>query len=951
MDKISLIYQNVRGLNTKLNSLYVDSYNFRHHIVIFTETWLTDTVLNSEIMCDNFQIFRRDRGSGRKSGGVLIAVSNILQADSLVYETTSNIEFLGVVIKMNNRKIFITCSYIPPSSSFSTYMEHADAIKCTISGIKQNDLFISVGDFNMPAVTWNCSTEDGFWIPVLATNNLIYEEFLNSLLDLALYQMNGICNYQNRLLDLMFINEFMDISVERSIPIVLPEDLYHPTIEVNLPISLESIDKTTGVNYALCFKKANYQLLNYYLNHTNWMELFSLSNITLDEIVERFYIKIFLLFDLCIPRQLIRIHSGPPWNTNYLSRMKNKKNKLYKKYKKSRRPGDYSKYVVAREKYNMLNRSCYANYLSRMRIDFKNNPRSFYNFVNSKRRSTVFPNAMKFLSSESCDDLNISNMFADFFSTTYSNSVYNEATFPAYSQSTSQNICIPLLDASTISSNLKKLKFSYSGGPDNVPSCILINCADALAEPLTLIFNTSIKNGEFPNFWKNSFIIPLYKSGAKFDIVNYRGIAKLSVIPKLFEKLVTEYISHHASSLLCPVQHGFRKGCSTTTNLLQLTTIVNQGFVLRKQTDIVYTDFSKAFDKVNHNLLLKKLDRMGFSKKCLKWISSYLSNRKQCVRFKNVFSKVFDVTSGVPQGSHLGPLLFTLFINDLPEAVKFSNVLMYADDVKIFLSFDKFSDHTLLQNDLNCLYNWCKQNLMQLNFNKCKYMTFYRGSYINVNYSLENHQLERVFSIMDLGVQFDPKLNFIQHVSLTVSKSRSILGFIKRWAKEFKDPYVTKQLYTSLVRPVLEYASVVWDPVYMTHVNSIESIQKQFLLFCLRGLHWNPLDLPSYTSRLALIKLPTLKSRRTMLNVSFVLNLINGDICSSYLLSNILLNVPNRPSRHYELLFIKYFTSNYANADPFRRMCCQFNKFYNIIDFSLSPNVIKSKIIILLNEL
>lgn len=241
--------------------------------------------------------------------------------------------------------------------------------------------------------------------------------------------------------------------------------------------------------------------------------------------------------------------------------------------------------------------------------------------------------------------------------------------------------------------------------------------------------------------------------------------------------------------------------------------------------------------------------------------------------------------------------------------------------------------------------------MMELNINKCKLITFYRGSCININYALGSRQLERVSSILDLGVLLDPKLNFISHISMTANKARGVLGFVKRWAKEFKDPYITKILYTSLVRPILEYASVVWDPVYDAHCNTLESVQKQFLLFCLRSLHWNPRDLPPYTSRLALIKLPTLKSRRTMLNVVFILNLINGHICAPFLLNNIMLNVPNRPSRHYELLSLQYFRFNYANADPFRRMCSHFNKCYNIIDFSLNLNVIKCNIIVFLNSL
>lgn len=949
VDSISLVYQNARGLNTKLSSLFVDSFNFNHEIVIFTETWLTNNILNSEIMCDNFQIFRCDRENNRKSGGVLIAVSNIFPSEALIYDSHSNIEF--VAIKLNQRNIYITCSYIPPSSPHSVYIEHANAIKYVCRNAKLNDYVISVGDFNMPSITWNYSPDDGFFTPITSTNNLICIEFLNSLMDLSLYQLNGIFNDHGKLLDLIFVNEYVDIVVKRSEPITTPEDRYHPTIEVNLPISFSSYSQPTDLkDKVLCFKKTNYDLFKTLLDDINWDELFLPSNITLDEIIKRFYTKIYSLMELCIPKKSPCKPSGPPWNTKHLSAVKNKKNKLYKNYKKTGRLIDYIKYVTCRAEYNALNKYCYTNYLRKMSIDFKNNPKSFYNFVNSKRKSTVFPTLMKFQDCESSDDLNISNMFADFFSTTYSDADYNCSSISSCSQSSNQSISIPFFDFSTILYNLKKLKFSNRSGPDNIPSCILINCAEFFAVPLTRIFNMSIRYGYFPSIWKKSFIIPFYKSGTKSDIINYRGIAKLSIIPKLFEKMVTECISHQVSSLLSSAQHGFRKGCSTTTNLLQLTTIINRGFVQRKQTDIVYTDFSKAFDKVNHKLLLKKLNTMGFSYNSLKWIESYLLNRKQCVRFKNVTSKLIDVLSGVPQGSHLGPLLFTLFINDLPNVIKFSNVLMYADDVKIFLSFNQYADHRLLQQDLDSFLSWCNLNLMELNLKKCKHMSFYRGNHIKLNYSLGNHQLENCDTMLDLGVLLDAKLNFINHISITVNKARCILGFIKRWAKEFKDPYVTKQLYVSLVRPVLEYASIVWDPIYMTHNNYIESVQKQFLLFCLRGLQWNPLDLPSYTSRLALIKLPTLKSRRTMLNVSFILKLINGDICSSFLLHNISFRVPHRPSRHFELLSINFFRSNYANADPFRRMCSQFNKFYKIIDFSLNANVIKRKIIVLLNN-
>ena len=159
-------------------------------------------------------------------------------------------------------------------------------------------------------------------------------------------------------------------------------------------------------------------------------------------------------------------------------------------------------------------------------------------------------------------------------------------------------------------------------------------------------------------------------------------------------------------------QHGFFKGRSTSTNLLELTNFVFHAFSCRHQTDVIYTDFSKAFDTVSHNLLLFKLDLIGFPPKLLSWISSYLTGRTQRVKFNDFTSRMISVTSGVPQGSHLGPILFILYLNDLPSIVKFSKILMYADDVKLFLSIGNTSDCSLLQDDLNRLSEWCIVNNM-----------------------------------------------------------------------------------------------------------------------------------------------------------------------------------------------------------------------------------------------
>lgn len=931
-----------------MSNLYIESFSCNYHILVFTETWLNDSYFNAEILCNKYNIFRRDRGS--YGGGVLIAVSNDLSCERLPND--SNIEFVAVAVKLKCKKIFVTCSYIPPSSPQFVYSKHGEDIRIISGCANENDSLVILGDFNMPSVSWNFLVDDGYYIQT--TSNETFNVFFNILYDLGLFQINGILNDYSRILDLIFVNDKEDCCINRSYPITVPEDRYHPSIELMISIPSDNIlSPAICTDKVFSFKNADYFALNELIVNTDWNNLLSLSlypNGTIENMFNIFYSKMRSFMESCIPKRIQRPLSGPPWNSKQLCRLKNKKNKYYKKYKLSGSTVDYLRYTVCRAEYTKLNRQCYSIFLFKTKNNLYHNPRLFYKFINTKKKSSGLPTTMSFQNTESSDIGTICNLFAEFFSTTYSDLIYDDTVDYPFPLVENQSISLPTLNTTIVASQLKKLKFAYSYGPDNIPSSILINCADALAIPLTTLFNTSIKYGIMPEIWKKSFIVPLFKSGNKSMIENYRCISKLSIIPKLFEKLITDMLYYQVSNLISPFQHGFQKGCSTTTNLLHFTTAVNRGFFHRKQTDVIYTDFSKAFDKVNHVLLLRKLRMMGFADSAIKWIRSYLLNRTQTVCFNNVLSRTLHVSSGVPQGSHLGPLLFTLFINDLPNVIKSSNILLYADDVKIFLTYNNPLDQRQLQIDLNSFYDWCNINLMELNIKKCKIMQFSRTSAFTTIYFLGDYQLEGVDRFLDLGILFDQKMNFLLHITGSINKARVALGYIKRWSKEFNDPYIMKALYMSLVRPILEYGSIIWDPIYQIHSNAIESVQKQFLLFCLRGLNFDALNMPSYSARLALIKLPSLKSRRTMLNVSFLLNVVRGDICSGFLISEISFNIPQRISRNFLPLAVQFYRSNYSDADPLRRMCNEFNKYYKFIDYSQNTAVIKKLLIVFLNS-
>ena len=675
-----------------------------------------------------------------------------------------------------------------------------------------------------------------------------------------------------------------------------------------------------------------------------------LKSISVNDAVSCFYTFLWRCFEECVPKYTPRVRSCAGWQTPYLKYLKNNKNRLFKKYKRSGTLLSYAQYAEARYQYLKCNKNCYAEYLRKIRCNIRTQPKKFFDFVNSKRKSSGFPATLKHNNKTSANDEESAELFAEFFSSVYSTETFDASCLNADIPQLSTCISIPAIDELTVDAYLQSVKLSHQVGPDNVPSCIVKNCADILCVPLALLFNLSLASGIFPDLWKESFIKPLHKNGPKTCVSNYRGIAKLSVIPKVFEHIIADQLSCLLNLVLSTMQHGFTRKRSTVTNLVEFTSLVSDGFALGMQTDVLYTDFTKAFDRLCQALICIKLDKIGLAPSLVKWISSYLSNRFQRVLFKSIKSRRFSVTSGVPQGSHLGPLLFNIFINDLPTVIKHCAVFMFADDVKICCSYKDPASQTFMQRDIDALSEWCRLNCLSLNLTKCKVMSYSWKTVIPSNYSIDGHDLETVSEYRDLGVIMDPRLRFDRHINSIVSKARLMLGFIKRWSKEFKDPYVTKLLYTALVRPILEYASPVWDPSYTVYMDIIESVQKQFLLFALRCLPWDPaLRLPPYEARLKLLHLPTLRSRRAALNVSFLLKLLQGEIDSSSLLGRVEFAVPRRVQRHFEPIYLKTCTVNYLEFNAFRSICKDFNRYYFLFSFNGAPDQVKSRIVQYLN--
>jgi hypothetical protein len=285
----------------------------------------------------------------------------------------------------------------------------------------------------------------------------------------------------------------------------------------------------------------------------------------------------------------------------------------------------------------------------------------------------------------------------------------------------------------------------------------------------------------------------------------------------VLERCVFNHCYQHLGPIITHIQHGFLKNRSTITQLLEVYHYILDSVAGGTEVDTIYLDLTKAFDTVPHNLMLMKLENYGVNGSLLAWFTSYLSGRQQRVVVDGFYSDWLPVTSGVPQSSILGPLLFLVYVNDTPDYIQQnSSIALYADDSKLFRSIKQQTDYTFLQSDLDSLYHWSQDWAMSFSSTKCEVMHFSRKrkpcSHLDRTYCLAGQQLRSVPSIKDLGVTIASDLSWSKHIENITCNANRTLGLVKRVCRDIYDTSTRKPLYCSIIRPKLEYASTLWSP-------------------------------------------------------------------------------------------------------------------------------------------
>lgn len=830
---LNLIYQNVRGLNTKLSYFRQNLLSLECDVVAITESFLTEAVNDSEISCGGWTVLRRDRATGAMGGGVLVVARHGLELKRHRNLETTNGEDLWVSFVVDSVTVNLCVVYIPPGSPETIYMQWFHAVESAMNTVK--GLVLVVGDLNLNP---------------LYTPKSILSYYCYFLTVCGLKEMNEVMNTYGGKLDVVLVSECFSgtkVNEMESVGLVSRRDAYHPPLEVSVDYNRRRLpaDRIDPSNVDLRrdwnFGKGNYEFLCHLIKDVSWREVLDAAHI--NSAVENFYDIVYSIFDMSIPK---KVRSGgssrcyPVWFTADLIKDIKRKGHLHREWKATKSKVIYDEFARLRSAVKKHISSAYDRYLYRIQARIKDDPRAFWQHLDSLKSRSGFASRVTFEGREYAGS-EVASAFSNFFSSVFLSGV--PRLDPDFLRDSSQScnanyINIAYISMEEIEKAVKCLKPNCSVGPDNLPAYIVKGCIDQLKVPIHFMFNLALSSGVYPHQWKLTRVRPIPKTNDAVNVENYRPVAVLSTLAKLFESVLHRALSPQIKPFLGDSQHGFRLNRSVNTNLLVLVDIISEHLDRGIQVDVLYFDFKKAFDRVDNEVLLNKLKGIGFSPRMLKFFSSYLRDRQQYVRHGCYVSAPYHTRSGVSQGSVLGPLLFNLMVNDLELVLKSARCLLYADDLKLVYGVERRADYESLQDDVNAVFRWSVENKLLFNPDKCFVCTFSRArAPLHVQYMLGSQPINRVFSVKDLGVVFDPRLTFHGHIETLAASCFRRLGFVIRNVRDFCNTDAIRIVYNALVRSKLETSSLVWNPHEAKYTSLLEKVQKAFLRFLYKKIY------------------------------------------------------------------------------------------------------------------
>jgi len=913
--QLDFIYFNARSIKNKLAELYDVLYHKCFSIVCISESWLTADM--SEGIIDpqsKYTIYRCDR-KNRDGGGVCILVSN--QLSSTVIESTRPTVFSGSYDLVGCRlhstgqihlssDIVILCVYIPPDTTTDDFIQAMSDIKAMWDG--DDCVGLIIGDFNEPDIDWRNVNRQY----KSSKSQALYDMFTDIGCEQYVMEPTRGAN----ILDLLFCNDPLFLSTVTVTPPFSTSD--HATILFSTLIVYPA-DLNDGIDdnsESRCdWSRADWIALTYFFSNVDWNNEYSMC-VNSNELITALLAKLYEGINLFVP-----IKSWVP--------TRNSRKKIVPNFVKKLQDKKLFSWQALKEDNSLSNAIAYkqsaaAVKLAYLKNDFCKEARilnsgdlgQFYKHVNGRlsHKDGIAPlkrpdGVIAFSDLDKAELLN--SAFTK--SRTIDNDVFPELKTRDPSIVLSSIAFEPL----SVKSKLVKLKSRSSPGPDGIPAIFFKSLAHILALPLCLLFRLILQHGCLPDCWKLANVTPIFKKGPSSTPDNYRPISLTCIICKVFESVIKDQLLAflESSMTLSRAQHGFLARHSTTSNLLECINDWTARLEKGLNTDVIYVDIARAFDSVSVPKLLYKLSSLGIRDPLLSCIKSFLENRLQRVIVGRSVSTYAPVISGVPQGSVLGPILFILYVNDLPEMCENGDTTkLFADDLKRY-SLAAYPNS--LQTGLDKLNTWCSDWQLTVAPAKCCCLEINRNykhdKADNVlpmqSYFLGGQNIPFVNETKDLGVLVDSCLSFSDHIRGVVGKAKQRIYLLFKCFVS-RDVSLLLKAYVSYVLPIFDYCSAIWSPYKLTDVDLLENVQRNFTKR-LQGMQ----DL-SYEERLSRCGLVSLELRRLRKDLAVCYQIVNGLIAIDF--KEFFVACPHTKTRgHRQKLKIPALTHTAARSNFF----------------------------------
>lgn len=876
----------------------------------------------------NYNVYHENRESKIKvtGGGVLIAVHSDLDSKEIKIDNIDqDYERVFVRVIKQSCKFLVSTAYFPPQSDVSFYVDYISTIEdLALSNSGYN--IVLAGDFNFPEIEWREDNNNilNFHSSSLTTkntlNNLAY--LVNSFKKYDLIQKNSQKNISNNVLDLVFSNSQTTVNLANEA--ISKIDIHHPVLDIEVSVNTVNTNKIEYLKldyYKYDFLHADYDKITESLNKVNWLvEIGDLDCITA---TNKFYKILGDIVELNVEKKHVVRDNFPFWFSGKLKSLVIKKKQAHTKYKKTNCQQAFNDFKEYRRLSKIEVNICFSKYIQKVERMLVENPTYFWTYIKDDRKD--IPKYMTYDEVTSSDCKTSAELFANYFSDVYRSFEGSEVDVNFdVNDLIDTEVKITLIE---IVQNINEVKNNFSKSADGLSVDFLKKTNHAIAKPLFYLFNKSIAEGIVHPVWKTVNITPAHKNLDKTDVKNYRPISIINPISKVIDSIMSKKIKVLFADKLSVHQHGFTEGRSVVTNLSIFANEISDAIKEGCQLDVVYTDFRKAFDLVNPKILINKLASYNFPRVIVLWLMDYLSGRRGRVKVNKIFSEWFDIICGVPQGSHIGPILFSIFINDLPAVLSLAIPLLFADDLKLFLKIKSLLDCINLQKDIDRLYQWCEVNLIGLNFSKCNIISFHRiRNRINFDYNINNNNLTRVEIIKDLGVFFDSGFTFDEHVNRVLSKANRRWCTIMRKCRDFKNPQSIKVLYFSLVRSCITYASTIWQPLYSNAINRFEKLQHKCIrrLAYLSGEPMHRFD-HDYAHNSKKFQVPTVESVFNYNNLIFMYKVMTIPNCNFIVQKYLPIATTKYSLRNPDFFDIGKISRNYELKNPFLRCMQDYN--------------------------